>query len=92
MGYDVELHILKLNFLEFLSLFLETKADLPMILELNERIYARNHATLPNSLLTVVTTLHSVKERLDRKEQIEIKSILNLVDDCVITLISSNKA
>jgi len=90
MEYDVELHILKLNFLEFLTLFLDAKANLPMILELNERVYCRNHATLPESLLTTVISLHSVKERLDRKEHIENETILNLVNDCVLTLLNSH--
>lgn len=90
MKYDVETRILELNFLEFLTTFLEGKVNLPMVLAVNERIYDRDPATLSESLLKVTGTLHEIKKRIDLGETIDHDSMLNIVNDCVLLLIDEN--
>lgn len=83
----VEQKILQLNFVEFLTSFLDKKVNFAMVLELNERIYERDHRTLSQPLQEVTTTLHDVKKQIDRGEVIGTESIHTLVNNSVLMLI-----
>lgn len=91
MTYTVETRILELNFLEFLTSFLEGKVDLAQIFQLNERIYTKNHAALSQPLIKISTELHELKEKIDRGAAIENEAVMNVINDCVLLLIESDK-
>lgn len=91
MQDKIDVHILEMNFLEFLTSFLEGRTPLTMILQINERIYTRDHATLSESLITVSTKLHELKEKVDRKEEQDEETIINIVNDCVLELIAGQE-
>ncbi len=92
MKQNVETQILELNFLEFLTSFLEARVTLPTIFLINERIYNRDHKTLSQSLITVTSELHDLKERIDRGEKIDKETIMNIVNDSVLELIGDKPA
>lgn len=91
MDFNVDNHILRLNFIEFLTSFLEGEVELAMVLQLNERIYQRDHATLSNSLVIVSTKLHNLKEKIDDEQQVDKETILNIVNESVLELLNTKK-
>ena len=89
MRNDIELHILQMNFVEFLTSFLEGRVSLSTILEVNERIYNRDHATLSQFLITVTEDLHEFKKRIDHGEIIDKDTINNTVSDGLLKLLDN---
>ncbi len=83
---NIDLHLLHVNFLEFLIRYLEGRISLSEVLQVNERIYARDPKTLSPVLITATTTLHSLKERIDTGEKINKETITNIIDDVVLEL------
>ena len=88
---NVEVHILKMNFLEFLTSYLEGRTTLSMILKMSERIRARDTTTLSPSLISATTTLHKLKESIDRGEKMDTETVVNIVDDVVLSLTDRSK-
>ncbi len=86
MKDDIDQHILHINFVEFLTSYLEGNTTLQMIFKMSERIRTRDQKTLSPSLITATTTLHNLKERIDRGEKIDKETITYVVDDILLDL------
>lgn len=91
MKDDIAIHVLEINFLEFLTGFLEGRVQLTVILQTNERIYSRDHTLLSESLITVSSSLHQLKLRIDKGETLGSDSIINIVNDNMLVLIEGQK-
>lgn len=91
MQDKIDVHILEMNFLEFLTSFLEGRIKLPVILQVNERIYNRGYEALSPTLFAVATRLHELKSRIDQGEQIDNESIMNEISDTILTLINNQE-
>jgi hypothetical protein len=89
MEPDVNLHLLQMNYLEFLTMYLEGRISLPLVLQMNERIYRRDHATLSPILVKTTTALFDIKERIDHGEEIDRDTIDSLINDNVLELIKT---
>jgi hypothetical protein len=90
---DVDLYLLQQNYLEFLTMYLEGTLSLPLVLQMNERIYRRDHATLSPMLVKAATELYDFKERIDHGEKIEKDTIDNVINDIILEFLKtlSNK-
>lgn len=91
MQKNVDLQILEMNFLEFLTSFLEGRIKLPVILQVNERIYNRGYEALSPTLFAVATRLHELKSRIDLGEQIDNETIMNEINENVLALIDNQE-
>jgi hypothetical protein len=89
MKNDVDLHLLHMNYLEFLTMYLEGRLSLPLVLQMNERIYRRDHATLSPILIKATTALFDMKERIDHGEEVDQETIDSLINDIVLELIKT---
>jgi hypothetical protein len=87
MKNDVELHDFHMNFVECLTSFMEGRATLPMIFQLNERIYNRDRTALSQSLIEATKTLHHLKERIDHGEKVDQDTINTIINDSLLKLI-----
>ena len=86
MKDDIDQHILHINFVEFLTSYLEGNTTLSMIFTMSERIGTRDPKTLSPSLIAATTTLFKLKERIDRGEKIDKETIINTIDDILLDL------
>lgn len=91
MRDNVELQVLEMNFLEFLTYFLEGRITLAMVFQLNEKIYSRDHTELSQHLITASTVLHNLKKRVDSGEQIGQEVIINIINDTILELIDGQQ-
>jgi hypothetical protein len=89
MKNDVDLHLLHMNYLEFLTMYLEGRLSLPLVLQMNERIYKRDHATLSPLLIKATTALYDIKERIDHGEAREQETIDDVINDIVLELLKT---
>ena len=86
MIQDIDNHNLQLNFLEFLTFYLEDRATLQDVLKANERIYTRDHKTLSKQLISATTSIHKLKRRIDNKEKVNAETITNTITDAILEL------
>jgi hypothetical protein len=93
MKDDVNLYLLETNYLEFLTMYLEGRISLQLVLQMNERVYKRDRAKLSPMLIKATTELYDFKERIDHGEEIEKDTIDNVVNDIVLEFLKtlSNK-
>jgi hypothetical protein len=89
MRDDVDLYLLEMNYLEFLTIYLEGRLPLPLVLQMNERIYRRDHATLSPLLIKATTALYDIKERIDHGEAIEKETIDDVINDIVLEFLKT---
>ena len=85
MQDDIDVTILTMNFLEFLTNYLEGKVPLEKVFELNDRIQLQN----PNSpsLQSATTALRSLQQRLDQEETVDEEEITDSITEVVMSLI-----
>ena len=88
---DIDSHLLRMNFIEFLTSYLEGRVSLAMVLHINERVYTRDPQTLPQPLVEATQTLHGLKKRVDEGEAIVEDTFVNTINDIVLNLITINK-
>ncbi|GEM_PF-6482065 len=86
MKIDVDQHILHMNFVTYLVSYLERKTDFPSIMKMSEIIYARDHKTLLQPLLTATKRLHTLKEQMDRGEAIDEETKIGFINEIVLDL------
>jgi len=87
MKDNIDLHILRMNFIEFLTSFLEGEVKLSVVLQVNERIYQRDPTSLSLIFIQVTKDLHNLKERVDHGELIDKDTINNTISDSILRLI-----
>lgn len=92
MENDVDLHLLQMNYLEFLTIYLEGRISLLLVLQMNERIYRRDHDTLSPILIKATTELFDIKKRIDHGEEIDKHKIDYSINNIVLELIKTPSA
>ena len=90
MDEITDTHLLEMNYIETLLGYLEKKIDLLVMLEFNERVYARPKETLSKPLVSATNAIHELKERLDHGEDIKQEAINMYVDATVLKFTSTH--
>jgi hypothetical protein len=93
MKTDADLYLLQVNYLEFLTMYLDGRVSLPLVLQMNERIYRRDHTSLSPILIKATTELFDLKERIDKGEEVTKNAIDYSINTIVLELLKtlSNK-
>ena len=90
VSISFDMHVLRINLIEFLTKYLEGNVSLITVLKISERLSLRDPQTLSPSLLFANRELSALKKRIDQGESIHQDVISNIINDVVLQLIDAD--
>ena len=91
MHNNIDIQILQHNFLELLTMYLEERTTLRDVLLTNERIYSSDQKTLSKQLIAATEAIHSLKQRIEKKEKVSEETIRITITEAILELKNINE-